>query len=346
MTHTRPSNRIEAPGKPGAELIAELEQLRDSNRLGIHIWEFSDMLQPPEYSQNLLAVAAAEIAERMQGRTEMSCRPSPRDPNDIPATSLSMIPSIRSGLSMIPYEGVDFRSAGFLVDLRQDQPHPTRILRTSPDNLNSNEEYLKNILTDLQYEHLRFRRFTRDMDTPGLIARACGPEGPRWGAEQLDALGEHYLEMENDPEGLTEEFMVMHNEVIACASHEHVKAIVRPYYYDNYAPYLEPVSRLLTALDALQMHENGTDLPAVRYYVNGPEANCFEYLGGTQKELEATAMKALRDMASQPDLMRPFYEKPHYADDRATIDSMVKAFLDVPAELRQAALNGSQGHAR
>lgn len=346
MTDTRPSNRIEAPGKPGAELIAELEQLRDSNRLGIHIWEHHSFLTYPDYSQNLLNSPAAELAQRMSGRTRMNCTARSYDPKDIPAMSLSMIPAKQSGLSMMPYNSNSFHSAGFLVDLRQDQPHPPRIMRVSPDNLSSDRGSQKLLLSNCEHEHPRFLPFIDNMLVRELIARACGPEGPRYGAAQLDTLGEHYLEMENDPHGLPKQCIVMHNEVIACASHEHVKAIVRPFCYNNYAPYLEPVSRLLTALDALQMHEDGTDLPAVRYYVNGPEANCFDYLGGTQKELEATAIKALQDMASQPDLMRPFYEKPHYADDRAVIDANIQTFLDVPTELREAALNGSQGHAR
>lgn len=343
--NAKPTTRIEAPGKSGPSLHV----LRDSNRLGIHIWENSELLTLPEYSLGLFSPPAAEIAQRMQGRSKLHCTPKlPRgkDPTDIPAISLSLLPNLQSGCSIKPYQSGDLDGRGFLVDLRQDLPHPARILRVAPGSLCSDTIDVKRLhVSDPAVAGgLPFTKFYHGMDDDAAhIAKAAGTNGPVHGAAQLNMLGDYYVWLRDNPlPWMHRSKMLELNEVIACASMEHVRAFVQVCCKYEMEPWKENVARLCGALTALQLHEAGLELPAVMYHANGREANELESLGRTKKELQDTAMKELRYMVSSHtlagDSMMSDFMRDWYLETRESIREAATKYLDVSQELLDAAL--------
>lgn len=119
----RPSNRIQAPGKPGAALVAQLEKLRDSHRLGLHMWENRMPYSFPEASHQTL--------------NAWSAKPTAAHPQ----LSFSLLPAKDDGLTMQPYGQVrgDFNEVGYLLDLNEDQPTPPRYEAAHVATLESGE---------------------------------------------------------------------------------------------------------------------------------------------------------------------------------------------------------------
>lgn len=118
----RPSNHIEASGKPGAALIAKLEKLRDSHRLGIHMWENVNEFKFPTKSMHDFNQWTSDAAEQ--------------DPTLI---SISLLPSQDDGITMQPYECMPnrFEPAGYLLDLSEQQEHPPVFVASDVHTLDS-----------------------------------------------------------------------------------------------------------------------------------------------------------------------------------------------------------------
>lgn len=121
-----PTHRIEAPGKPGKALIAELEGLRDRRRLGIHMWEQRLDYSFPRYADGLFT------------HTEPA-----------PQISASLLPTMEDGMGMRPFgctPDAISRNLGYLVDLDETREHPVQLLAGNERVMESgNDEFRKRI---------------------------------------------------------------------------------------------------------------------------------------------------------------------------------------------------------
>lgn len=328
----KPTNRIEAPGKPGAAIIAKLEQLRDSHRLGIHIWENYHNFHRPDYSLALLDAAPEKTtAQRIQDAISLShkANPSAETPG---AISLSLAPKANS-FAMAPYSVCidNLIEFGFALDLSSDQVDPPLILRASPHNLISDTSDGEKILklgqptgiADLDHY---MSGFTSERE----LFKHAATHGPNHSDQVLDMLGAFGDAM--DPRVENREpigphkgyinsydrdgnggYIFKNNELIGLLKRKHAIATVLPFMpHPTSDTRSFAAARLMAAVTGLGLRQSGIEIPVVLYHITGPERDQFTMVGDSPETLRNTAMNALNELRAEPSCPLSKLFGPHY----------------------------------
>lgn len=293
----RPTTRITAPGKPGAALIAELQQLRDSHRLGVHMWgDGNGGTYLPDGSRKWFDIPAHEIQPRLTAGT-------------MPLRSVSLFPSKKTGLSLIPYSGylLSNASLGYMIDLRTEQPHPPQVLYATESTLTSGSDPLDKRwkFTDWPQSPRLAAIYQRFGTKEAWLKEFTMGNGVRLTAEQLDAFGKdieeepHYYE-DKSHSRFTGSACTDFNELLVATSRDHIRALTISAYdlYPNkpHFNWFDAAIRLSGALAGLEHLSKGYDLPVVIQHISAPNAGNFTYLGQGQEALTKVARDALIEL--------------------------------------------------
>ena len=308
----------EREANPRLAVEKELRELRNANRLAIHMNEncndakygFSKKTwkwfkTPPE---DILV----EISRSRHGKTTL------------PLLSMSLLPAKQKAIK--PYwAGNEYaiKTYGYLVDLRQEQRHPPRVVGGHETNIQSfNDPFAKKFLASYLANHELFEEdMQKLMHKPAQWMRACGDpvKGAKVTNTLLDRLGACYSTQKrfvrtvgNKPN------LFMHNEIIVAASKEHIRAIAIPIYDKSFAvakSAYAPMATLIGALVGLShLNQNPQiNLPVVMYHMektDGIEIGDITYLGHGRKELFEIALQSIKELqaieAIQQDVDRTY----------------------------------------
>ncbi len=270
-----------------------LAQLREGNRLGMHMWEsrhyVNEKLKPydfPDYSHYLCThLSADQIEDKLiHYRSPPNPNQNQYDPSRTYFVSASLIPcdNPKSGAlcSVPPYSMYDemYPQVGYLLNFSQPgealaPKHSAKILRVNETVLSSGYGWQEKNLRlpgpkpdlwkssidglDESYGKFSQQEFIQIIgrDAKGKLSK-----------QQLNSLGNAY---QNHKFNL--EFSIHTNEVVCAMSEEHIEAIVVSVYdiKDPEKQTLEDAyANAIGALGGLQHLRAGMDLPVVRYQVN------------------------------------------------------------------------------
>ena len=297
------SAALASPIDPIAEnnkrsVSAHLKELRDQGRLAIHMCEQQKIYKMPrETVLHLRSVPANEIEQNLQSES-------------MPLLSMSLLPDSKSGRSILPYGGHNFRIGhyGYLMDMRQDTLAPAKIMYACTKNLGTGGDVYhkkywgKHRQTDSYHPDLA-ALYEQYPDVQAWRAALIGAQGGKLGEQQLDIVNESF--QGEHPERMMKSGVCAHNELVVASSLEHMVAITIPCHKQD-VPELQvaynPLVRLTGAIAGLQHLSVGIDKPVVLYQVGKPAAgqtveqgDCI-YVGQGYKELVKVAVAALQEL--------------------------------------------------
>ena len=292
---------------------ADLRALQDSHRLAIHQWEIplsrqgNSAFDTPDYLKTLNRPADQICTHLKEGKP-------------LPEYSMTLLPSTRSKRSVKPYSFSpdDFASAGYIVDLSQDRPHPAKVIKASTGNLNSGEDlFEKDLRFDNKSDCASLNRFYWQFFTERQLKKQIAGN-PHYTEKQLDLLGTNLEKPQLSSKRFVTEpplhqhpYPILdHNEILVAATVSHLKAISFPHYEvastKNTDEYLDPyhtqftaeehkaILELNAAVQGLDHLDRGMDLPVMFYHINGSQQNQITFFAQGRAVLTEKAMSALK----------------------------------------------------
>lgn len=277
-------------------IMHELETLQRTHRLAIHVWEHAAPYQFPTQTYDHFKI--------VQEAPHLLHAPKHKQ---TPFLSMSLLPraDAQSPCSIVPYSDHEFlETPGYLVDLRQDdEKHRALVPRMVHNSLASGTSiYDKSFHLDgkTHIPEIDSTLMKHGQSEDSLIEFARTDAGARRTETQLSALGEIIhrtapIELGNQ---------VLYNELLVCASRQHIKAIVVPVkQHKNMAPETNAACvQLIGALAGMQHLNNGVDLPVVYYHIasdphmaGGQQGN-LSWLGQGHDELLRAAQDAVHTL--------------------------------------------------
>lgn len=279
----------ESPNKARAE--AELRALQDKHRLAIHVWE---VYENNRYQEPSLASCHKEMITNIQERK---------------LSSMTLLPAPSSGKSVLLWKvnpGARSRPA-YLFSLDQDIPHPAKVVRVFPKNLDSGRSDDKKLCLE---NHSKFNEldclyepFQSDHE---VLAYSLSDKGRAFSTAQMDALGSFYTLDKTTPappawENVYREAngTFQHNEMLVAASKQHCVAIAIPW-FPNEDRETSSFALLHGVLLGIEQLNKGVDIPVVIYHCTGQHLGTCTYVGQGRKELTEQALKAIEAIQKAP----------------------------------------------
>lgn len=333
---TRPDTRITHAQmvSRAQEVEQQLEQIRNANRLAIHITEAPGSNMHANFITlgKFNKFAAKEIPDHFFHLTPW-------------LHSLTYLPPAASRNIVRPYGVTQDRlcNYGYLINLSTTQSNPPRVARVSEIGLNSgNHEDRKEFrlshviepesnddLVEYAYRKRLLSLYVRmagmarspsqdQVEQPAfltewknkILTAMSTSQGLDYSNEQLDILAAYYAPPE-DPKAINKP---SYNEVLASFTSDHIAAIVVPFNKTPYSrhetrtlddTYYKARIRLQAALVGLDHIRNGiTGHPVVMYHVSRPDIGKIEFVGQTQRELETVALESLVTIGNSADYLR------------------------------------------
>jgi hypothetical protein len=326
ITHAQKVSRAQ-------EVEQQLEQIRNANRLAIHITEapgstmYANFITLGKFN----TFGAKEIPDRFFHLTPW-------------LHSLTYLPPAASRNVVRPYGVTQDRlcNYGYLINLSTTQPNPPRVARvselglTSGDHEDRKEFRLSQLIRCQSHEDAPDHVFDRELlalyvrmagmaEVPPLkmaehpafltewknkiLTAMSSSQGLDYSNEQLDILASYYTPPENSTASNTHSY----NEVLASFTGDHIAAIVVPFNKKPYSrheahtlddTYYKARIRLQAALVGLDHIRNGiTGHPVVMYHVSKPDIGKIEFVGQTQRELETVALQSLVTIGNSADYL-------------------------------------------
>jgi hypothetical protein len=273
----------------------KFQTLRDSHRLAIHTCEDHLAHQVPLGTFAMLRELTPEmIAQGVSSK-------------NIPVLSMSLLPSSASGKAMLPY-AVGANSYGgctYLFDMNrtaEGKPAPV-VLYASHKNINSGTSpYDKSYWKRDTTPELKKLYASKHSHTQCEWEQELDKDKVALSQKQLDTLGYYYEAGDVPDEGQPN--VIRHNEILACASTEHIAAICVPCMCTRTSEaHFLPLAKLSGALMGLAHLEVpvNMELPVMLYKVNPDHRGAqwktqqgdFEYVGKGRQELQQVVLETL-----------------------------------------------------